>query len=270
MGKQPHAFSIHGLGFKMAIKLGTAGNDILTGTLGWDTLYGLAGNDSLSGGSGNDILSGGDGNDILEGGAGADSLNGGAGTDVFKYRYFNDVKDDKITDFSVGDTLNFSTVAGAKFIGNAQFTGVAGEIRYYEGYSFNIPNTGSNTYISIDTNGDAEEDLTLLLVNPLNFIETTTGSRILKLAPNQLLNGTSGSETINGGAGNDALSGLAGNDTLNGGEGKDRLNGGDGNDVLTGGLGSDTLTGGTGWDVFRFTSVDEFSLFGRNLPAQPN
>ena len=106
---------------KMAIKLGTANKDTVIGTSDWDTLYGFAGNDTLSGG---------DGNDVLEGGTGADSLFGGAGADVFKYTSFKQAKGDTIADFSAEDTLDFSAIAGASFIGNAPFSGVAGQIRY--------------------------------------------------------------------------------------------------------------------------------------------
>ena len=116
----------------MAIKSGTANNNTVTGTAGWDTLYGLAGNDTLNGGTGRDILSGGDGNDILIGGAGPDSLHGGVGNDTFKYLAFKHADGDRIIDFSAADRIDFSAIAaaGRHFIGNAQFKGVAGEIRY--------------------------------------------------------------------------------------------------------------------------------------------
>lgn len=231
----------------MTIKTGTAKKDTLTGTAGWDRLYGLADNDTLSGAGGGDILSGGDGNDVLDGGAGGDSLNGGAGADVFKYTDFNHVKGDKINDFTADDSIDFSAIAGASFIGAAQFTGIAGEIRYY----------GST--VAIDTDGDAYEDVALTLSGATNFKETTTGSRILKLATNQTITGTDSAESLTGGAGNDSVLGLLGNDTLVGGEGNDTLQGGDGDDVLDGGLGSDSLTGGSGVDTFRFGSPDDIS-----------
>jgi|GEM_PF-937362 len=242
----------------MAIKSGTTGNDTVTGSAAWDTLYGLAGNDLLSGGSGWDILSGGDGNDVLEGGAGRDSLHGGTGADVFKYTRFDDAGGDKIIDFSAGDTIDFAAIAGVSFIGNAQFTGVAGEVRYYSrSYLGNMAYSNSS-FIAVDSDGDAEEDVVLELVGHINFTETITGSRILKVATNQTLNGTDAGESLSGGAGNDTLSGLFGNDTLIGGGGNDVLQGGDGNDVLIGGLGVDSLRGGGGADTFRFTTPDDF------------
>ena len=254
----------------MATKIGTAGDNIIIGTDGWDTLYGLAGDDVLTGGSGRDILSGGDGNDILEGGSGADALHGGAGADVFQYARFSDVNGDKINDFSVRDTLDFSAIAGATFIGGAQFSGVAGEIRYYSRTVYHtvgpITVVSDNVkFIAIDSDGDAEEDILLQFVGKVNFAETTDGSRILKFAANQTLNGTDNGDTLTGGAGDDTISGFLGDDTLNGGDGDDVLRGGDGNDVLYGGLGLDSLTGGNGADRFRFTSPGEFSSIEDNI-----
>lgn len=239
----------------MAIKSGTANKDTVTGTTGGDILYGFAGNDTLFGG---------DGNDVLEGGMGADSLFGGAGADVFKYTSFKQVRGDTIADFSAEDTLDFSAIAGAKFIGNAQFSGVAGQIRYSitNSMSFWVID-GSTTVIgsssiSIDSDGDAKADGFLRLPGESNFIEIVAGSRLLTLADNQILNGTDSGESLSGGAGKDRLSGLLGNDTLSGGDGRDVLHGGGGDDILEGGLGFDTLTGGDGADTFFFTNPDEF------------
>ncbi len=233
----------------MAIKLGNAINDTLDGTVGLDTLYGLAGNDTLSGGGGRDILSGGDGDDVLEGGAGADSLHGGAGADVFKYINSNHVSGDRIIDFSADDSIDFSAISGAVFIGNAQFSGVAGEIRFFTNYY--------GTNISMDTNGDGDGDVYLTLNGAFNFKETAPNSLILKLASNKTFNGATGDDNLLGGLGNDTLFGFSGNDTLIGGDGNDNLQGGDGNDVLDGGLGSDNLTGGKGADTFRFMNPDD-------------
>jgi Ca2+-binding RTX toxin-like protein len=122
-------------------KMGTSANDTLTGTAGIDWLYGLDGNDSLVGGTGNDMLSGGNGNDILQGGLGADELFGGAGADTFVYKSVADIQIDplnlteEVHDFSAGDKLDFSALTSRHFIGNAEFNGVAGEIRYT--YSYN-------------------------------------------------------------------------------------------------------------------------------------
>jgi Ca2+-binding RTX toxin-like protein len=235
----------------MAIKLGTAGNDTLTGTAGADTLYGLEGNDILNGGTGDDILLGREGDDVLQGGGGADSLNGGTGNDTFKYTVFKDADKDRIVDFAAGDRIDFSAVAGRAFIGNTQFNGVAGEIRYYGG--------SASTYIQIDADGDATADYTVTVSGLFNFTQTAAGSGILIAAANQTLTGTANADTLNGSAGNDTLWGWDGNDKLYGGEGNDELYGGNGDDLLDGGLGADIHTGGAGVDVFRFTSPDQIN-----------
>lgn len=182
---------------------------------------------------GQDILSGGEGNDVLEGGAEADSLHGGAGADIFKYTNFKDAIEDRIVDFSAEDTIDFSAIALASFIGNAHFSGVAGEIRYTDNFG--------QSSIMIDSDGDAAADAFLQFGAQFNFIETATSSRILTIAANQTLNGTDDSESLNGGTGNDMLFGLSGNDTLIGGDSDDVLQGGDGDDILEGGLGKDIL-----------------------------
>jgi Ca2+-binding RTX toxin-like protein len=248
----------------MAIKLGNTGNDTVTGTAGWDTLYGLAGNDTLIGGTGTDILSGGDGNDILIGGKGPDSLYGGADSDTFKYLAFIEAQGDTIVDFSSTDRIDFSAIAasGRHFIGNAQFNGVIGEIRY-EARSYSNLSNDYSTRISIDIDGDAESDISFGVNGQFNFVETALNSGILVAATNQTLTGTALANTLTGGAGNDKLSGLAGNDTLIGGEGNDKLLGGDGNDILDGGLGTDVYTGGTGNDIFRFSSPDDIGNIER-------
>lgn len=237
----------------MAIKLGTTGNDTVTGTSGWDWLFGLAGLDTLNGGKGSDTLSGGDGNDILIGGEGPDDLHGGAGNDTFKYTVFGDAAGDHIVDFGAGDSINFATIAatGRQFIGNAQFTGATGQIRYSNN-EFDNAST-----ITIDTNGDALADVFLNVNGRFNFTETAPDSGILIAATNLTKKGGTSGDTLNGGAGDDVLSGLGGNDTLNGKDGNDKLLGGDGSDTLNGDLGMDSYTGGAGNDIFRFAAPDD-------------
>jgi len=159
---------------------GQAGADTLNGGLGADTLDGGADNDTLNGDAGNDILigglgsdtlSGGDGNDMLTGGVGNDLLTGGAGSDrfIFLTKDFVGVDQatpDEITDFVQADRdlIDLSAVdASSKtagdqafaFIGNAAFHNVAGELRFEQ--------SGGNTYVYGDTNGDGVSDFTILL-----------------------------------------------------------------------------------------------------------
>lgn len=250
------------------IKVGTIGANTLIGTAGIDGLFGLAGDDVLRGGTGNDLLSGGLGNDLLEGGVGQDILHGGAGNDTFDYNNATDAIGDEIQHFTVGDRIDFSALTARHFIGNEQFNGVAGEIRYdyhrsygdfwtsaiFSSSSFNNP-----TVIQIDTDGDAQADVSLMVSNQVNFVETALNSGIFIAAANQIKTGSGIVDTLNGGSGNDRLSGLGGNDTLIGGEGNDHLFGGDGNDTLDGGFGRDVYKGSNGSDIFRFTEIDGIS-----------
>jgi Ca2+-binding RTX toxin-like protein len=249
------------------IKVGTAGVDTLAGLAGTDGLFGLAGNDTLRGGNGTDLLSGGLGDDLLEGGAGHDSLHGGAGNDTFEYKKASDADGDSIQDFAAGDRIDFSALAAHHFIGNEQFNGVAGEIRYdynafysdsflssgyYDSYAYiNTP-----TIIQIDNDGDGEADVFIEVKDHINFVETALNSGILKVADNQVKKGTALVDVLKGGSGNDRLLGLGGKDTLTGGEGNDALWGGDGNDILDGGFGRDVYQGGAGNDTFRFIEPD--------------
>ncbi|WP_220736805.1 retention module-containing protein [Shewanella sp. c952] len=62
------------------------------------------------------------------------------------------------------------------------------------------------------------------------------------------LTGANLDDRIFGREGNDILKGLAGNDELIGGAGNDDMEGGEGNDILIGGTGTDTIEGGIGRD----------------------
>ena len=101
---------------------GAAGNDTAHGGAGKDTLWGGGGNDSLWGNDGDDKLIGDGGNDRLAGGRGSDILTGGQqsgagikGSNTFVWSQADVVNADgtsagldRITDFGVGDRLDFS------------------------------------------------------------------------------------------------------------------------------------------------------------------
>jgi Ca2+-binding RTX toxin-like protein len=148
------------------------GNDLanlLVGNSGANMLSGLGANDRIYGGDGNDQINGGDGNDYMEGGAGQDDFIGGAGKDYFVFRDgdFADASTataDRIQDFTYGDRISVSPVDANSgidgnqafaFIGTASFDGTAGELRYEQ--------TGGNTYLSGDTDGDGIADFWILL-----------------------------------------------------------------------------------------------------------
>jgi hypothetical protein len=130
-----------------------AGNDTITGT---------SGADSINLGTGNDSVKAGAGADTLIGGLGADRLNGGAGADRFVY---TDVAHslpnamDTILRFESGrdriDLARIDADQGARgnqsfaWIGDAAFSGKAGELRF------------ANGQLAGDTNGDGTADFAI-------------------------------------------------------------------------------------------------------------
>ncbi len=159
---------------------GDAGNDVLVGREGDDSLSGGDGNDrehggigddTLSGDAGNDKLEGGDGDDTLDGGTGRDALTGGDGADTFVFtadslagvgRKIADI----IRDFSHadGDHIDLSavdadlTAAGDQafsFIGTADFSKTAGELRYLV--------KGDKAFVAGDQDGDGRADFVIRL-----------------------------------------------------------------------------------------------------------
>lgn len=119
---------------------------------GDDAITGTAGADRILLGRGADVVDGGAGDDILIGGWGADRLTGGAGADTFVYRAAHSRVDasDLLLDFESGiDRIDLSRVAGPAFawIGDAAFSGTAGELRFAAGA------------LSADLDGDGAADL---------------------------------------------------------------------------------------------------------------
>lgn len=158
---------------------GNDGNDDLIGGDGADRLYGgndsdllegNAGNDNLRGDAGRDYLYGGSGNDTVWGGAGTDDLYGGTGADrfIFKNGEFGGLTRstaDYIGDFhhSEGDRIDLrgvDAVTGGtddafSFIGNASFSGVAGQLRYFK--------SDGDTFLAGDLNGDKVSDFIIFI-----------------------------------------------------------------------------------------------------------
>ncbi|MXQ12543.1 calcium-binding protein, partial [Microvirga makkahensis] len=135
--------------------IGSKYADNLRGNNAANTIKGGGGNDKLYGRGGNDKLYGGAGNDLIYGSAGSDALYGNAGADTF---VFTSVKDslpgarDTIADFLRGsDHIDLRIIdantklAGNQafsFIGNKEFTGGAGQLKFSAGI------------LSADVNGD--------------------------------------------------------------------------------------------------------------------
>ncbi|WP_166037437.1 M10 family metallopeptidase C-terminal domain-containing protein [Sphingosinicella sp. YJ22] len=150
--------------YRLTEALDLTGNEFtnsMTGNNGANTLRGMGGSDNIKG------L---DGNDVLDGGAGLDLLTGGAGADTFRYASTSDSvlgAADRIQDFLSGvDKIDLSAidaVAGTtvndafSFIGNAAFSGTAGQLRY------EVVGGIGNLYG--DTNGDGLADLHIVVTN---------------------------------------------------------------------------------------------------------
>lgn len=168
------------LGTADAVRLGTAEDDTLTGDSGPNTLHGESGNDVLNGGGGtdtllggadNDTLSGGSGKDLLIGGTGKDIMTGGTGADHFDFNTLAEMGKaaatrDVITDFThLSDKIDLSTIdangalAGDAFTflatKGAAFTGVAGQVRWFE--------SGSKIIVEGDVNADKVADFQIQL-----------------------------------------------------------------------------------------------------------
>jgi Ca2+-binding RTX toxin-like protein len=156
-----------------------AGRDDVTGDGGEDQLSGGSGADRIDGGSeadrlfgdeGLDVLIGGDGDDTLYGGGDRDVLRGGEGADGFVFREGETGGSaptaDRIADFdgAEGDRIDLRRIdasfSGAgdqafDFIGDADFSGTAGELRAFA--------DGGFTYVEGDRNGDGAADIVLCL-----------------------------------------------------------------------------------------------------------
>ncbi|MFS0738101.1 calcium-binding protein [Sphingomonas sp. 1P06PA] len=163
---------------------GNGAANVIDGGDGNDELYGLAGDDTLLGGAGDDLNRGGDGNDILDGGAGRDVHEGGLGADTFRLssaadtgttfdtadliRDFNRLDGDRIDLSLVDANVNSDGDQAFSFIGNAAFSGTAGELR--------VEQSGGAQFVMGDTNGDSVADflVTVIATTPVlpNLIVT--------------------------------------------------------------------------------------------------
>lgn len=150
---------------------GNASANLMTGGVGGDYLRGLDGADTLSGMGAGDSLDGGAGSDVLIGGLGADLLTGGAGLDRFVFLVGDSGPDlatsDRVADFSQAehDRVDLSGLvpdAALTFVGTADFSGVAGEVRY----DF----SGGLAFVTADLDGDRAADFGLRVAGHLALV----------------------------------------------------------------------------------------------------
>jgi Ca2+-binding RTX toxin-like protein len=152
------------------------GNDTVIGQASSIHVNGSEGDDLLVGSTANDLLVGGAGNDRLIGGLGRDELWGREGADRF---YFSTAEfGDRIADFQGQlDKIDLTAIdanaltSGTQefvFIGEAPFSGLAGQLRVYSG--------ANNTYfVEGDVDGDKAADLRIVVGfydTPAPLIET--------------------------------------------------------------------------------------------------
>ena len=112
------------------------------GAGGDDTIDGNEARNRIEGGGGRDALDGDGGADRIDGGFGRDTLTGGRGGDVFRFGDARAADGDRILDFGEGrDRIDLSAIdasarrghQGFDFIGDAAFSGRAGELRFDAG-----------------------------------------------------------------------------------------------------------------------------------------
>lgn len=244
--------------------IGSAFNDSLTGDdernnifagEGDDVLFGEDGSDFLYGNDGDDTITGGLGGDYISGGLGADTLVGGEGGDTFIYNFFGELDGDMIQGFALGrDALDFTSLIRDEgvlpiFIGDAEFTGQRGEIR------FEI--SGNDTLIQLDSNGDGSANEYLTLIGYTDELYYVGSGDIYGVSTmngdenNNYLYGNDFKELFYGMDGNDTIYARGGDDYVDAGAGDDTVYGENGNDDLTSGDGLDYLYGGAGDDILR-------------------
>jgi Ca2+-binding RTX toxin-like protein len=164
-----------GTGDPMLDFTGSNVGNILQGRGSEDILKGLGGSDELYGEGGDDMLYGGSGDDLLVGGAGTDVLCGGGGGDLFRIASGDSgtgANADIIADFvnhidkiDLRDWDANTGIAGDQafsFIGTADFSGTAGELRYLF--------DGPYTWVQADFTGDGLADFELVFTTSVTLL----------------------------------------------------------------------------------------------------
>ena len=244
--------------------IGNNGANVLTGTAQADTLIGNTGNDQLNGGAGNDTLNG---------GAGADRLIGGAGKNVFVYNVASDSTPsamDVITEFTQGDDKIDLGPLGLTDLTFGGLTPTVHGVWYQQ--------SGGNTFVLADVNGNTTADLKIQLNGILNlnnadflgvplFTETTDTVDFNAVVAGTYIDGTQydslgGDDLVTLPSNSSAAlaAGLDPTQTFHGGAGNDTINGGGLADIIDGGPGQDNIAGGTGDDQITMRVTDSDTI----------
>ena len=270
---------------KVALVLGTPGNDTLVGVAGrQNKLSGLDGDDVLTaasigdyldGGDGDDILNGGDGQDVLKGGTGNDTLKGGEGKDIYLFA----PGDGHDTIYDGDGTYAMDTISFQEGISpeDVEFS--------RSGFDLVLTINGGVTdsitiqdYFSNVLHGSIEEHwVGVNKIEEIRFADNTILDMWWIEYQLRNISGTVNADTIVGYETDDTINALEGNDTVYGGGGNDVINGNDGDDILYGEIGDDQMNGGTcddvlvggeGSDTYIFepsSGADEIQDFSTNV-----
>lgn len=225
------------MGTDNLVGTGNSLNNKITGNSGNNNLVGNTGNDTLGGNDGNDSLLGEIGNDSLDGGLGIDSLDGGDANDTLKGGNDND---------SLLGGINNDSLDGG--LGSDTLNGGLGDDTYVVDNFQDIVATLDATD-GVDT---VQSSITYRLGSHLENL-TLTGASSINGNGNELNNiilGSTSSNTLDGKDGNDSIDGSSGNDFLKGGAGNDTLKGNSGTDF-------DTLIGGVSNDDYYVGSTED-------------
>jgi Ca2+-binding RTX toxin-like protein len=143
---------------------GGAGSDTL---LHFQNLFGSAFNDTLTGTTGANTITGGAGNDTIKGGGGADFLAGGLGNDVFVFTKLADslpANPATITDFVHGsDVINLLAIDANTSVKGDQAFLFGGQNANVTAHGVTWTESGGNTIIQADVNGNTTADLAIVL-----------------------------------------------------------------------------------------------------------
>ncbi len=141
---------------------GAGGNDFVLGGDGNDLILGGAGNDELAGEAGNDTVRGQGGNDVLRGGAGVDALVGGSGSDTFQFLTAAQSSPGGRDTLAAGDGATAFQGAGAAVGDVIDLSAIFGSDLSFGG-RLTLVNSGTNTIVRANTDGDAAIEFELLI-----------------------------------------------------------------------------------------------------------
>jgi Ca2+-binding RTX toxin-like protein len=150
----------------LSVALASGGHATGDKLVGIECLLGSSHDDKLSGDNASNWLGGGLGTDILKGNGGADTLQfhpyeTGLGADADCILDFSQAAGDKIQVSPLKSDGQWGALLHFAFIGDDAFSGEAGELRFEQ--------SGSDTWISGDSDGDAVADFQIKCVGTIAF-----------------------------------------------------------------------------------------------------